>query len=109
MSRAKASFKSPESGQTVGTFLEHCHRDDTATATGRLTSPQTITGTQRLEVYSTLKDEPTEGHGRLPGQDAGREARDAARGARQWDDRARTWIGSFWGAPSAGLLTLATG
>lgn len=57
MSVTKASFRNPESGQTVGTFVERCHHDGSATATVTLTSPQTISGTQRLEVYSTLKDE----------------------------------------------------
>ena len=58
MSKAKASFKDPNSGQIVGTLVEHCHHDETATATVRLSSPQTISGTGRLAVYSTIKDEP---------------------------------------------------
>ena len=57
MSRARASFINPETGQIVGAFFEDCRPDGTALARVRLSAAQTLTGTAQLEVFSTIKDQ----------------------------------------------------
>jgi len=53
-----AELIDPEKGSVVATFNETCHDDGTAGATVRLREPITLQGTQRLEIFGTLTDQP---------------------------------------------------
>ena len=57
MFRGKAELDNPETNTRVATFTETCEDDGTARATVHLRHPITLTGTERLAIYSTVKDE----------------------------------------------------
>jgi hypothetical protein len=53
-----AELIDPEKGSVVATFNETCHDDGTAAATVRLCEPVTLQGTQRLEIFGALTNQP---------------------------------------------------
>jgi hypothetical protein len=53
-----AELIDPEKGSVVATFNETWNDDGTATATVRLREPVMLQGTQRLEIFGTLTDQP---------------------------------------------------
>jgi hypothetical protein len=57
MFRGKAELDDPENNARVATFTEMCEHDGAAKAKVVLRSPITISGTDRLAIYSTIKDE----------------------------------------------------
>ena len=57
MFKGKAELDNPETNTPVATFTETCHDDGTATMKVVLKSPITISGTERLAIYSTIKNE----------------------------------------------------
>jgi hypothetical protein len=58
MFKGRAELVDPEKGTVVATFNETCHDNGTAAATVRLREPVTLQGTQRLEIFGTLTDQP---------------------------------------------------
>jgi hypothetical protein len=56
MFKGKAELN-PETNTPVATFTETCHDDGTATMKVVLKSPIAISGTERLAIYSTIKNE----------------------------------------------------
>jgi hypothetical protein len=58
MFKGKAELIDSEKGGTVATFTEICEDDGCATAKVILKHPVELTGTERLEVYGTVKDTP---------------------------------------------------
>jgi hypothetical protein len=58
MFKGRADLTDPEKGNVVATFNETCHDTGTATATVRLREPVTLQGTERLEIFGTLTDQP---------------------------------------------------
>jgi hypothetical protein len=57
---SKAELDNPETNTPVATFTETCHDDGTATMKVVLKSPITISGTERLAIYSTIKNKNEE-------------------------------------------------
>jgi hypothetical protein len=57
MFRGKAELDDPETNARVATFTEDCHDDGTSKMKVVLTPPITISGTERLAIYSTIKDQ----------------------------------------------------
>jgi hypothetical protein len=57
MFKGKAELDNPETNTPVATFTEACHDDGTATMKVVLKSPITISGTERLAIYSAIKNE----------------------------------------------------
>ena len=68
MFKGKAELRDPETDTPVATFSETCRADGAAHMKVLLHPPLTISGTERLAIYSTLKDEEvisiTAAHGR---------------------------------------------
>jgi hypothetical protein len=58
MFKGRAELVDPEKGNVVATFNETCHDNGTAAATVRLREPITLQGTQRLEIFGTVTDQP---------------------------------------------------
>jgi hypothetical protein len=58
MFKGRAELIDPEKGGVVATFNETCHDNGTAAATVKLRTPITLEGTQRLEIFGTLTDQP---------------------------------------------------
>jgi hypothetical protein len=58
MFKGRAELVDPEKGNVVATFNETCHDNGTAAATVRLREPITLRGTQRLEIFGTVTDQP---------------------------------------------------
>jgi hypothetical protein len=56
MFKGKAELTDPETGSFVATFTETCEHD-AARAKIVLEKPVTLSGTERLAVYSTIKDQ----------------------------------------------------
>ena len=54
----RAELIDPEKGTVVATFNETCRGDGIAAAMVRLREPITLQGTQRLEIFGTLADQP---------------------------------------------------
>ena len=57
MFKGKAELDNPETNTLVATFSETCHGDGTAKMKVILKPPITISGTERLAIYSTVKNE----------------------------------------------------
>ncbi|HEY2619121.1 MAG TPA: hypothetical protein VGI78_17400 [Acetobacteraceae bacterium] len=57
MFKGKAELKNPETNATVGTFTETCEDDGTSNARVVLNPAITLSGTERLAIYSTIKDQ----------------------------------------------------
>jgi hypothetical protein len=57
MFKGKAELIDPEKSTPVATFTENCHGDGTANMKVVLKTPITISGTTRLAIYSTIKNE----------------------------------------------------
>lgn len=57
MFRGKAELANPESNTQVAKFTEQCHDNGTSKMKVVLTPPITISGTERLAIYSTVKDQ----------------------------------------------------
>ena len=57
MFKGKAELDNPETNTPVATFTETCHDNGTTTMKVVLKSPMTISGTERLAIYSTIKNE----------------------------------------------------
>jgi hypothetical protein len=55
--KGKAELNDPESKAHVATFTEVCEHDGTARARAILKTPITLSGTERLAIYSTIKDQ----------------------------------------------------
>jgi hypothetical protein len=55
--KGKAELNDPESKAHVATFTEVCDHDGTAKAQAVLKKPITLSGTERLAIYSTIKDQ----------------------------------------------------
>lgn len=53
----KAELVDPEKNTAVATFTERCHGDGTAHMKVVLKTPMTISGTERLAIYSTIKNQ----------------------------------------------------
>jgi hypothetical protein len=58
MFKGKAGLIDPEKGGTIATFTEICDTEGSATAKVVLKHPVELEGTERLEVYGTVKDTP---------------------------------------------------
>ena len=58
MFKGKAELIDPEKVGTAATFTEICEADGSATAKVVLKHPIELKGTERLEVYGTVKDTP---------------------------------------------------
>jgi hypothetical protein len=57
MFKGRAELMDPEKNTRTATFTETCNGDGTAEACVRLEAPMTISGTERLAIYSTIKDQ----------------------------------------------------
>ncbi len=57
MFKGKAELLDPEKNTPVATFTEACQDDGTAKMKVVLATPITISGTNRLAIYSTIKDQ----------------------------------------------------
>jgi hypothetical protein len=57
MFRGRAELVDPEKNTKVATFTETCRGDGTAEMRVDLETPLTISGTERLAIYSTVKNE----------------------------------------------------
>ncbi len=57
MFKGKAELRDPEKDTPVATFSETCRADGAAHMKVLLHPPLTISGTERLAIYSTLKDQ----------------------------------------------------
>ena len=57
MFKGKAELVDPEKNTPVATFTETCQSDGTAKMKVVLTAPITISGTERLAIFSTVKDQ----------------------------------------------------
>jgi hypothetical protein len=57
MFKGKAELVDPEKNTPVATFTETCQNDGTAKMKVVLKAPITISGTERLAIYSTVKDQ----------------------------------------------------
>jgi hypothetical protein len=53
----KAELVDPEKNTAVATFTERCHGDGTAHMRVVLKTPMTISGTERLAIYSTIRNQ----------------------------------------------------
>jgi hypothetical protein len=57
MFRGKAELVDPETNTKVATFSEICRGDGTAEMRVDLETPVSISGTERLAIYGTVKDQ----------------------------------------------------
>jgi hypothetical protein len=57
MFKGKAELVDPEKNTPVATFTETCQSDGTAKMKVVLKAPITISGTERLAIFSTVKDQ----------------------------------------------------
>ena len=57
MFRGKAELKDPDNGTVVATFTEECEHSGAAKARVVLKQPITLSGTERLAIYGTKKDQ----------------------------------------------------
>ena len=57
MFRGKADLIGPETGKSIGTFTERGEHGGKAETHVHLSSPITLTGTARLQIFSSIKDE----------------------------------------------------
>jgi hypothetical protein len=57
MFRGKAELVDPEKNTPVATFTERCQGDGSAYMKVVLKAPMTISGTERLAIYSTIKNQ----------------------------------------------------
>ena len=57
MFKGKAELVDPEKNTPVATFTETCQGNGTAKMKVVLKGPMSISGTQRLAIYSTVKDQ----------------------------------------------------
>ena len=57
MFKGKAELVDPEKNTPVATFTETCQSDGTAKMKVALKAPITISGTERLAIFSTVKDQ----------------------------------------------------
>ena len=57
MFKGKAELVDPEKNSPVATFTETCQSDGTAKMKVVLKAPITLSGTERLAIFSTVKDE----------------------------------------------------
>jgi hypothetical protein len=57
MFKGKAELIDPEKNTKVATFTEACRGDGTAEMRVDLATPVTISGTERLAIYSTIKNQ----------------------------------------------------
>ncbi len=57
MFRGKAELVDPEENTPVATLTERCQGDGTAHMRVVLKAPMTISGTERLAIYSTIKNQ----------------------------------------------------
>jgi hypothetical protein len=55
MFKGKAGLVDPENNTPVATFTEACLGDGTANMKVVLKAPMTVSGTERLAIYSTVK------------------------------------------------------
>ncbi len=53
----RAELVDPEKNTAVATFTERCHGDGTAHMKVVLKTPMSISGTERLAIYSTIEDQ----------------------------------------------------
>jgi hypothetical protein len=58
MFKGKAELIDPETKKVAAIFNETEHHDGTTMATVRLEKPVVLQGTQRLEVFGTVTDQP---------------------------------------------------
>lgn len=57
MFRGKATLVDSEKNTRIATFTETCHGDGKAEMRVDLHAPMTISGTERLAIYSSVKDQ----------------------------------------------------
>jgi hypothetical protein len=57
MFKGKAELHDPETKEPVAVFTEKCEHHDRVHAKLVLRNPMTISGTERLAIYSTVKDQ----------------------------------------------------